>query len=97
MTFTQRAWRINLLMLSDLSFRYDFTCSNMNDDNLSKMNAERIPDVVSIGAAWFCECKLYAILKFIVNTPLNIRVHVSDMGMVFPNNGLSVLSLNGCL
>ena len=45
---------INLLMLSDLSFRYDFTCSNMNDDNLSKMNAERIPDVVSIGAAWFC-------------------------------------------
>ena len=31
----------------------------MNDDNLSKMNAERIPDVVSIGAAWFCELTLY--------------------------------------
>lgn len=74
-------------MLSDLSFRYDFTCSNMNDDNLSKMNAERIPDVVSIGAAWFCEHTLYTILKFIVNTPLNIHVHVSDIGMVFPNNG----------
>ena len=37
------------------------------------------------------------ILKFIVNTPLNIHVNVSDIGMVFPNNGLSVLSLNGYL
>ena len=68
MTCTIRAWRINLLTLSDLSFRYDFTCSNMNDDNLSKMNAQRIPDVVSIDqywCSWFCECTLYAILNCI--------------------------------
>lgn len=31
---------------------------------------------------------MYTILKFIVNTPLNILVHVSDIGMVFSNNGL---------
>ena len=37
------------------------------------------------------------ILQFTVNTPLNMNVTVSDIGMVFPNNGLSVLSLNGCL
>ena len=59
-------------MLSDLSFRYDFTCSNMNDDNLSKMNAERIPDVVSIGAAWFCELTLYTTVKSLL-TDTSIR------------------------
>ncbi|CAH3020907.1 unnamed protein product [Porites evermanni] len=38
----------HLLKTGDTALGYDFTCSNMNDDNLSKMNAERIPDVVLV-------------------------------------------------
>ena len=45
----------------------------MNDDNLSKMNAERIPDVVSIGAAWFCELTLYTSTVKSLLTDTSIR------------------------
>ena len=37
-----------LFKFYNLPVRFDFTSSNINDENLSKMNTERIPDVVGI-------------------------------------------------
>ena len=37
-----------LFKFYNLPVRFDFTSSNINDENLGKMNTERIPDVVSI-------------------------------------------------
>ncbi|KAL9962258.1 hypothetical protein ACROYT_G031342, partial [Oculina patagonica] len=38
----------HLLKTGDTALGFDFTSSNVNDENLSKMNAERVPDVVLV-------------------------------------------------
>jgi len=38
----------HLLKTGDTALGFDFTSSNVNDENLSRMNAERVPDVILV-------------------------------------------------